>query len=68
MATIYDASLGSAAEAKDSPSLFKRFWGRLIEARQQEATRRIRQHLRTLDPATLRDFGYSEDQIADVYK
>ncbi len=68
MATIYDASLGAAAEAKDSPSLLKRFLGRLIEARQQEATRHVRQHLRTLDPDMLRNIGYTEDEIADVYK
>jgi hypothetical protein len=44
-----------------------RFFGRVMEARQQEATRRVRQHLRTLGPDTLRNLGYSDAQIAAVY-
>jgi hypothetical protein len=67
MATTYDAALGTAAEPKAGSSLLMRFFGRVMEARQQEATRRVRQHLRTLGPDTLRNLGYSDDQIAAVY-
>lgn len=67
MATTYDASIGAAAETKESSGVLMKFFGRVIEARQQEATRRVRQHLRTLDPDTLRNIGYTEDEIAAVY-
>jgi hypothetical protein len=68
MATTYDASLGAAAEPKKaSSSPLMKFFGRVIEARQQEATRRLRQHLRTLGPDMLRNIGYSDNEIAAVY-
>lgn len=67
MATTYHASLGAAAEPKEGSNLLKKFFGRVIEARQQEATRRVREHLRTLDRETLRNIGYTDDEIAAVY-
>jgi hypothetical protein len=44
-----------------------RFFSRVMEARQREATRVVRQHLRSLGPDTLRNLGYSEDEIAALY-
>lgn len=67
MATTYNASLGAAVESKGS-SLLRTFFGRVIEARQQEATRRVRHYLRTYKPDELRSFGYTEAEIAEITK
>ncbi|MBX2806031.1 MAG: hypothetical protein KTR19_08670 [Hyphomicrobiales bacterium] len=66
MATTYDASLG-VAEPKENSGLLMRFFGRVIEARQREAVRRVRQHLRSLDRETLRNIGYTDEEINSVY-
>lgn len=67
MATTYHASYGAAVEPKASSSLLKRLFNRVIEARQEEAARHVREHLRAFDPNTLRNIGYTEDEIATVY-
>lgn len=67
MATTYDASIGTATKPQTGSNALTRFLGRVMEARQREATRRVRQHLRTLDRDTLRNLGYSDKEIAAVY-
>lgn len=67
MATTYDAAIGTASKPKSGSSPLVRFLGRVMEARQQEATRRVRQHLRTLGPDTLRNLGYTDNEITAVY-
>lgn len=67
MATTYNASYGAAVASKPGSSLLERFFNRFIEARQQQATRIVREHMRTFDPNTLRSIGYTEDEISAIY-
>lgn len=67
MATTYQSSIGYDAERKSGSGFFSRVLNRVIEARQQEANRLVRAHLRTYDRKTLSEFGYSDEQIDALF-
>jgi hypothetical protein len=67
MATTYHSSIGIDAEKKAKSNFFSNILNRLVEARQEEANRVVRRHLRSYSPYALRSFGYTEEQISEVF-
>ena len=68
MAITYHHALGVGAGTRSGPSVFERFFNRLIESRQEEANRIVKQHMHSFSPETLRNIGYTDEDIQEIYK
>ena len=55
---------GYAPVERTGKGFFQRLADRFIEARMRAAEHRVRQHLRTLDKATLKSLKFSDAEIA----